>query len=242
MIPMIKCVKHGLCRADVIHVCKECEDKKKNQSNEQVLNQFKIEIALDMFNEWWCGYRGMSHDVADYEEWLKNRLEKNQAEDEDKKPATCLDKDCSRGVTCHVCINRNIIAKEGYNLIQIIERVPASAEQTAAVNAAEQFIKIAENTLQKTPESVIPSNNIEERLKILESKIEGVPGIVLSRSLDSQGSRWTLRIGPMSMPKRFFIGGTVEECLTSAEEFFNLKNIEFSELIKITDGKKMSKR
>jgi len=223
MIPMIKCVKHGLCRANVVHVCQACEDEKKDQINKQTINKFKEEIALEIFNEWWCGYRGSSHDVADYENWLKKRLEKNQAEDEDKKPVACLDKDCSGGVTCHVCINRNIIAKEGYNLIQIIERVPASTEQTAAVNAAEQFIKIAENTLQKVPESVTAPDNIKERLKTLESKLEGVPGTVLSRILDSQGSRWFLGIGPMLMPKQFFFGGSIEECLTSAEDFFSRK-------------------
>jgi len=63
--------------------------------------------------------------------------------------------------------------------------------------------------------------NFEERLKALESKIEGVPGTILSRIIDHQGSRWSLGIGPMSMPKRFFMGGSVEECLTLAENFFN---------------------
>ena len=73
MIPMIKCVKHGLCRADVVHICRACKTEKKNQSNDQTLNEFKVETALEMFNEWWCGYRGTSHDVADYEDWLKKR-------------------------------------------------------------------------------------------------------------------------------------------------------------------------
>ena len=217
MIPMIKCVKHGLCRADVVHVCRACEDEKKGQSNEQALNQFKVEVALEVFNEWWCGYRGSSHDVADYEYWLKNRMGKSQVVEGNRKPATCLDSHCSGGVTCHVCINRNLIARKGYDLLGIVDRIPAPEEQTTAVNATEKFIKIAENTLLET------SKSVEERLKTLESKLEGVPGTVLSRIIDNQGSRWSLGIGPMSMPKHFFTGKSIEECLASAEDFFNRK-------------------
>ena len=72
-------------------------------------------------------------------------------------------------------------------------------------------------------DSVTPPDSIEERLIALESKLEGVPGTVLSRIMDSQGSRWSLGVGPMAMPKRFFTGKSIEECLASAEDFFNRK-------------------
>jgi len=60
------------------------------------------------------------------------------------KPDLCVDKKCIGSETCYICVNRSIIAKEGYALIQIIERIPSSVEQTTAVIAAEQFIKTAE--------------------------------------------------------------------------------------------------
>jgi len=65
------------------------------------------------------------------------------------KPSTCQDKNCTCGEYCSNCINRNVIAKEGYLLIGIIERIQASVEQTNAVNAAERFIKIAETEVLK---------------------------------------------------------------------------------------------
>lgn len=72
------------------------------------------------------------------------------------KPLTCQseDKNCtgSGGENCPMCINRSIIAKEGYDLIRIIECVPASVEQTTAVVAAERFIKIAESAAQENAE------------------------------------------------------------------------------------------
>jgi len=66
------------------------------------------------------------------------------------KPSTCVDDNCQGGEYCSMCINRNIIAKEGYALIQIIERISASKEQTDAVIAADRFIKIAEAVLKGT--------------------------------------------------------------------------------------------
>jgi hypothetical protein len=61
------------------------------------------------------------------------------------KPA-CLDSNCnSSGQYCNVCINRNIIAKQGHYLIQIIESISPSVGQTNAVTAAYEFIQLAEN-------------------------------------------------------------------------------------------------
>lgn len=39
-------------------------------------------------------------------------------------------------------LNRNEIAKKGYELIQIIEKIPASIEQTEAVTAAQDYINL----------------------------------------------------------------------------------------------------
>ena len=66
------------------------------------------------------------------------------------KPDTCVDAKCQGNDHCSGCINRSIIAKEGYSLLQTIERIPASEEQTNAVIEAERFIKLAENAATST--------------------------------------------------------------------------------------------
>lgn len=57
------------------------------------------------------------------------------------KPATCLDESCKGSDHCSMCINRNVAAKRGYELIQLIEKIPASVEQTEAVTAAQSYIE-----------------------------------------------------------------------------------------------------
>lgn len=57
------------------------------------------------------------------------------------KPVTCLDDRCKGSDHCSMCINRNAAAKKGYDLIQIIEKIPASVEQTEAVTAAQSYVE-----------------------------------------------------------------------------------------------------
>lgn len=56
------------------------------------------------------------------------------------KPSTCVDENCKGSDTCSMCINRNIVAKMGYELIQTVENVPASPEQTEAVTKVSEFV------------------------------------------------------------------------------------------------------
>lgn len=58
------------------------------------------------------------------------------------KPTTCLIPSCNGNENCSMCINRNSIAKKGYELIQIIEKIPASIEQTEAVTATQDYMNL----------------------------------------------------------------------------------------------------
>jgi len=67
-----------------------------------------------------------------------------------KRPSTCLDLKCETVTSlCMACLNRSILAKKGYELIQAIEMCGASAELIKAVNLAEAFIKLAEKEIDK---------------------------------------------------------------------------------------------
>jgi len=64
---------------------------------------------------------------------------------------------------------------------------------------------------------------IEERIKILEKKMGyergRVPGTQLSRTLHPVcGIVWTLSLGLMQEPKRFFVANTIEKCIARAEK------------------------
>ena len=60
------------------------------------------------------------------------------------KPSSCLDAKCPGGEHCNACVNRSHIAKRAYYFMRVLEDVPASIQQTAAVNAFEEFAKFAE--------------------------------------------------------------------------------------------------
>jgi len=62
------------------------------------------------------------------------------------KPDTCLDKKCiGNGGFCQACIHRSEIAKKGYELCRIVECIPASKEQTAAIVAVQEYVKFVES-------------------------------------------------------------------------------------------------
>lgn len=62
--------------------------------------------------------------------------------------------------------------------------------------------------------------NIEKTLR--ERYIITVPGTALVRQLgpkDGEGVHWCLAIGGLGLPKRFFTGKSISECLKGAEDF-----------------------
>lgn len=69
---------------------------------------------------------------------------------------------------------------------------------------------------------------IIQRIRRLETVMKvrwgvAVPGTVLSRCLGpttEDGLMWSLGVGMLSMPKKFFVGKTIPECLAQAEEEF----------------------
>jgi hypothetical protein len=66
------------------------------------------------------------------------------------------------------------------------------------------------------------TKSLEERIAAIEQKCvhPTIPGTQITRVLDKNGARWSIAIGPMSMPKAFFDGKTIEECLKKAEKAF----------------------
>jgi hypothetical protein len=61
-----------------------------------------------------------------------------------KRPKHCLNKTGCSGGLCAACINRNKIALDGYFLMQELEKLPASEQQTKVVNKLTEFIAVAE--------------------------------------------------------------------------------------------------
>jgi hypothetical protein len=64
---------------------------------------------------------------------------------------------------------------------------------------------------------------IEDRLKELIPFGAGVPGTTITRVMNmfpKSGYHWSLAIGPMSCPKVFFEGDTIEQCVIQAEKMF----------------------
>ena len=64
---------------------------------------------------------------------------------------------------------------------------------------------------------------IDERIKVLEKKmgyVHGrVPGTQLTRTLHPvAGVTWTLSLGLMQEPKKFFVSTTIEKCIARAEK------------------------
>lgn len=64
------------------------------------------------------------------------------------KPDTCVSESCPGGENCSMCINRNIIAKKGHELIQAIELCPASIAQTNAVTMAVEYVEYCSKVLR----------------------------------------------------------------------------------------------
>mgnify|MGYP003436038792 FL=1 len=60
---------------------------------------------------------------------------------------------------------------------------------------------------------------IEKRILRLESLYREPSGFTLSRVLGPNGLYWCIGLGQMMMPKDFFEGKTIKECLEKAEEF-----------------------
>lgn len=59
--------------------------------------------------------------------------------------------------------------------------------------------------------------DLEERLVGLES-CGSVPGTVLARALLEDGIGWSLGVGGLQQPKKFFYGSTIEDVIQQAEE------------------------
>jgi hypothetical protein len=79
------------------------------------------------------------------------------------KPESCLNVQCKGEDFCAACINRNIIAKKGYELIQAIEELPASLTQTKVVTTACDFITLAEKEFLKAKKESVVINSPECR-------------------------------------------------------------------------------
>ncbi len=60
------------------------------------------------------------------------------------------------------------------------------------------------------------SKTFDERIATLE-KGQTAPGTSFSRVLGAPGMRWVLGIGALHMPKAFFYGDSLEECVNQAE-------------------------
>lgn len=64
-------------------------------------------------------------------------------------------------------------------------------------------------------------NELDLRIEKIESKLSSPAGTCISRTLDdSNGLKWVIGFGQMSMPKSFFYGNTIEECIEKAEKAF----------------------
>ena len=62
---------------------------------------------------------------------------------------------------------------------------------------------------------------IENRILWLEKFVRHPAGTSLDRTLHhEEGMLWTLAMGQMLMPKKFFVAPTIEETVCMAEEFF----------------------
>ena len=63
---------------------------------------------------------------------------------------------------------------------------------------------------------------LEARISSLEAKCarSKIPGTSISRTLTDSGPAWCLALGPLSMPKAFFYGKTIEKCFDDAEKAF----------------------
>lgn len=64
-------------------------------------------------------------------------------------------------------------------------------------------------------------NKLEIRIEKIESQIASPVGTCISRTLSPYGGlKWVIGFGQMSMPKVFFDGITIEECIEKAEKEF----------------------
>ena len=61
------------------------------------------------------------------------------------------------------------------------------------------------------------SITIDERIMALEQEVPGMAGTQLTRTMFDKGLGWTLALGRLAEPKRFFYGSTIEEVLALAE-------------------------
>ena len=66
------------------------------------------------------------------------------------------------------------------------------------------------------------ANDVELRLRRLENACMNpkIAGTTICRFLDGKdgGLHWSLAIGAMSMPKKFYIGKSIEEIVRAAEK------------------------
>lgn len=62
--------------------------------------------------------------------------------------------------------------------------------------------------------------DVEKEINALEQFIDGVQGTILQRTL-LPGRRvgWTLSLGRMQDPKKFFTGQTIQECVERAKKW-----------------------
>lgn len=61
---------------------------------------------------------------------------------------------------------------------------------------------------------------ITERIEAIEKLIPGLPGTQISRVMHEESGKgvcWSLGLGGLGQPKRFFGGPTIEDCLDQAE-------------------------
>ena len=64
------------------------------------------------------------------------------------------------------------------------------------------------------------SMNVEERILQLEKKVSSPAGTTLNRIFSEEGLEWSLGLGQLQAPKRYYTGKTIEECLEKAEKNF----------------------
>lgn len=85
--------------------------------------------------------------------------------------------------------------------------------------------------MSETPAAVAtgtkPGQTIDERIAAMEAALPhaNIAGTLLSRVHHDNGLGWCLALGPMSLPKTFFRGPTIESVLVQGEDAIaNMRN------------------
>jgi hypothetical protein len=60
--------------------------------------------------------------------------------------------------------------------------------------------------------------DIDEEIRKLEEIVNCVPGTIIQRVLTSDGVGWSLGLGCLNEPKKYYNAGTIKECLEMAQK------------------------